>query len=115
MTLIQVALLAGLIFIGLYMYVRLRSSIVDLLMIFFFMAGGIFLVLFPDYSNKLAHWVGVGRGADLVFYGSILFFLFLIMKLYARIRRLEQQFTEITREKSITEAEENTEAKDKRG
>jgi len=107
MTIIQVALTAGLVFIGLYMYVRLRSSIIDILLIFLFMAVGIFLVLFPDYSNKLAHWFGVTRGADLVFYLSILFFLFIILKLYSRIRRLEQQLTEIAREKSIAETEKN--------
>ena len=106
MTIIQVALTAGLVFIGLYMYLRLRSSIVDILLIFLFMTVGILLILFPDYSNKIAHWVGVTRGADLVFYLSTLFFLFLIMKLYSRIRRLEQQLTEIIRDKSIAEAEE---------
>lgn len=106
MTIIQVALTTGLIFIGLYIYIRLRSSIIDVILIFIFMAIGIFLVLFPEYSNMLAHWVGVNRGADLVFYLSILFFLFLIMKLYSRIRKLEQQLTELIRKKSIDNAEE---------
>lgn len=103
MTSIQVLLVAGLIFIGIYMYVRLRSSIIDILLIVLFMFIGVALVFFPDFANRLAHWLGVGRGADLVFYISILFLLFLVLKLYARIRRIEQQLTEIIRKKSVEE------------
>ena len=79
MTLIQVALAAGVILIGAYMYVRLRSTLFDVFLIGFFILSGTLLVLFPEYSNKIAHWAGVGRGADLLFYLSILFLFFLIM------------------------------------
>ena len=106
MTLIQVALAAGVILIGVYMYVRLRSTLLDVLLIGIFIIVGTLLVLFPEYSNKIAHWVGVGRGADLLFYLSILFLFFLILKLYSRLRRMEQTFTEIVRNKSIEDAEE---------
>ena len=105
MTLIQVALAAGVILIGVYMYVRLRSTLFDVFLIGFFIISGTLLVLFPEYSNKIAHWVGVGRGADLLFYLSILFLFFLILKLYSRLRRMEQSFTELVRTKSIEEAE----------
>ena len=106
MTLIQVALAAGVILIGVYMYVRLRSTLLDVLLIGIFIIAGTLLVLFPEYSNKIAHWAGVGRGADLLFYLSILFLFFLILKLYSRLRRMEQTFTEIVRNKSIEDAEE---------
>lgn len=104
MTLIQVALTAGVILIGVYMYVRLRSTILDVFLIGIFIIAGTLLVLFPEYSNKIAHWAGVGRGADLLFYLSILFLFFLILKLYSRVRRMEQNFTEIVRNKSIEDA-----------
>ena len=106
MTLIQVALAAGVILIGVYMYVRLRSTLLDVLLIGIFIIVGTLLVLFPEYSNKIAHWAGVGRGADLLFYLSILFLFFLILKLYSRLRKMEQNFTEIVRSKSLEEAEE---------
>ena len=106
MTLIQVALAAGVILIGVYMYVRLRSTLLDVLLIGIFIIAGTLLVLFPEYSNKIAHWVGVGRGADLLFYLSILFLFFLILKLYSRLRKMEQNFTEIVRNKSLEDAEE---------
>ena len=106
MTLIQVALAAGVILIGVYMYVRLRSTLFDVFLIGLFIISGILLVLFPEYANKIAHWVGVGRGADLLSYLSTLFLFFLILKLYSRLRRMERNFTEIVRNKSIEEAEE---------
>ena len=105
MTIIQVALTAGVIFLGLYMYIRLRSTIVDVLLIFLFVVAGVFLVLFNEYSDKIAHWFGVGRGADLIFYTGFLFLFFLVLKLYARIRKMEQNLTELVRKKSIEEAE----------
>ena len=105
MTLIQVALAAGVILIGVYMYIRLRSTLFDVFLIGVFIILGTLLVLFPEYSNKIAHWAGVGRGADLLFYLSILFLFFLILKLYSRLRKMEKSFTEIVRNKSLEEAE----------
>ncbi len=104
MTVIQVILFLGLIFIGIYVYRRFRNAIIDALIIIAFIAAGIILVLFPELTNKVAHALGVGRGADLVFYLSILFFFFIILKLYARIRRLEESFTKMIRENSIASA-----------
>ena len=105
MTIIQVTLTVFLIIIGIYMYVRLRSTLVDVILILLFMATGIYFVLFPESTNKLAHWVGVGRGVDLMVYLGFLFLFFLIIKLYSRLRKMEQNFTELVRKKSIEEAE----------
>ena len=106
MSLIQVILTVGLLFIGMYMYVRLRSSLFDVVLIFVFIVAGILLVLFPETTSDIAHWAGVGRGVDLMFYLGFLFLFFIILKLYARIRRLEQHLTKDVREESILNAEE---------
>lgn len=104
MSIIQIILVAGLLFIAMYMYIRLRTSILDIVLIIVFMTVGILMVIFPDYTSKIANKVGVGRGVDLVFYLGFLFLTFIILKLYARIRRLEQNFTKTVREKSVEEA-----------
>ena len=104
MTAIQVILFCGLIFIGIYVYRRFRNSAIDAFMIIAFITAGIILVLFPELTNRIAHVLGVGRGADLVFYLSILFFFFIILKLYSRVRKLEQSFTKMVRENSIAAA-----------
>lgn len=105
MTLIQLLLTLGIIIISAYMYIRLRSTLLDVILIILFLITGIFFVLFPDTSTDIAKLVGVSRGADLLFYFSILFLLFLILKLYSRLRRIEQKFTELVREKSLEEAD----------
>ena len=106
MTIIQIILVIGVILIAIYMYLRLRSSLFDVVLIVLFFAVGIFFVFFPETTNDIAHRLGVSRGADLLSYNGILFLFFLILKLYSRLRRIEQKFTELVRNKSIEEAEE---------
>jgi hypothetical protein len=75
-------------------------------LIFLFLAVGILFVLFPEITNKLARMLGVNRGINLIFYTGFLILLFLILKLYARSRRLEQNLTELVRKISLEKAEE---------
>jgi small membrane protein len=104
MNAIQVILIAGVVFIFGYYVFRFRSALLDLLVIGLFAGIGIFFILFPDYTNDIAHKLGVGRGADLLFYSCILFFLFIILKLFARLRRLEEKLTELVRKEAKREA-----------
>ncbi|MBI1344475.1 MAG: DUF2304 family protein [Terrimonas sp.] len=103
MSLIQIVLTVFILLIAVYMYRRLRTTIIDLLLILVFAVVGVFFVIFPDTTTEIAHFAGVNRGADMIFYLAILFLLFLVIKLYARLRRLEQHFTEWVRKKSIEE------------
>ncbi len=106
MTPIQILLASGIVLIALYMYVRIRKSVLDTVLIFLFLAVGILFVLFPEITNKLARMLGVNRGINLIFYTGFLILLFLILKLYARSRRLEQNLTELVRKISLEKAEE---------
>ncbi|HEX3166800.1 MAG TPA: DUF2304 domain-containing protein [Chitinophagaceae bacterium] len=106
MTIIQIILAIGVILIAIYMYLRLRSGLFDVILIGLFFVVGTFFVLFPETTNDIAHFVGVSKGANLFLYTAILFLLFLILKLYSRLRRIEQKFTELVRNKSIEEVEE---------
>jgi len=67
---------------------------------------GILFVLFPSLTDKLAHFVGVGRGADLVTYLFIVFFFLAGITLYSKIRKLEADQTEIVRKIAVLRAEE---------
>lgn len=101
---IKLLLITGVLFIAVYFYVRLRNSLFDLFLLLLFISAAIFFILFPESSNRLAHRLGVGRGADLVFYTSILIFWFVILKLYGRIRKLEQVITTLLRKQTFDEA-----------
>ncbi|MDZ4794696.1 MAG: DUF2304 domain-containing protein [Bacteroidota bacterium] len=105
---IKILLITGVAFIAVYFFIRLRNSLLDILLLLVLIAAAIVFILFPDITNQLANKLGVGRGADLVFYTSIIIFWFVILKLYARIRKLEQLLTSILRNKAIEEAQEKT-------
>lgn len=101
---IKILLITGVSFIAVYFFIRLRNSLFDLLLLLLLISSALVFILFPEITNKIANRLGVGRGADLVFYTSILIFWFVILKLYARIRRMEQLMTKIIRKETIDEA-----------
>ena len=104
MTGIQILLICGVAAIFLYYIFSLRSAFIDLLLLSVFSGLAIFFILFPEYTNTIAQKLQVGRGADLLFYICILFFLFVILKLYARVRRLEKTLTDLVRKQAKDEA-----------
>jgi hypothetical protein len=59
--------------------------------------GSAFIVAFPDATSFLAHIVGIGRGADLIIYTSLLVVFYLIFRIHLMLDRLEQEVTEIVR------------------
>ncbi len=101
---IQIILIGGVVAIFVYYIARFRSAFIDLLILFVFSGLAIFFILFPEKTNLIAQKVGVGRGADLLFYCCILFFLFILIKLFARIRRLEKTLTDLVRKQAKDEA-----------
>ncbi len=103
---IQLVLLTGVAFISLYFLVRLRKRLLELFLLLCMIACAIVFILWPDITNAIARRLGVGRGADLIFYISILIFWFIVLKLYIRVRKLEQRFTDIVREDALKNAKE---------
>jgi small membrane protein len=55
------------------------------------------IIIFPDATSFVAHQLGIGRGADLIVYTSLLFSFYLIFRLHLTLGRLEQEITEIVR------------------
>ena len=109
---IQVLLISGVVVIFLYYLFRLRSALMDLVLLSLFSGLAIFFILSPDYTSNIAHRLGVGRGADMLFYICILFFLFVVLKLFARVRRLEETLTDLVRQQAKREAIDNTLSKE---
>ena len=59
----------------------------------------------PDLLVRIAHFLGIGRGADLVLYLSILFTFLALFVIYLRFRRIDEQLTKIVRHLAIRDAE----------
>jgi hypothetical protein len=55
------------------------------------------VTIVPDAASALAHRLGIGRGADLVIYLSLLLGFSLIFRLYVRLARLEHELTALVR------------------
>ena len=104
MTGIQLVLLTGVFFISFYLLVRWKKRSLDVVLFSLLILTAVVFIIWPNLTQSLAKKLGVGRGADLVFYTSILIFWFVIIKLYARIRNMEQKFTEMIRKNAIEEA-----------
>ena len=102
---IQLVLLTGVAFISIYFIIRWKKRLFDIILLFTMVVCACVFILWPDFTQALAKRLGVGRGADLIFYLSILIFWFVILKLYVRIRKLEQQFTEFIRQDAIKNAQ----------
>lgn len=105
--LIKVLLLLG---VGLFLAVGLRAPsgarhlAVRRIALVGFAALAALSVLFPDSWNEAAAVVGVGRGTDLLLYGTIVLFLVSLMTTYRRFREMEQQVTRLARRLALDEA-----------
>lgn len=93
----------GLLIVGCmgYFLVLRRRSPLSKLFVFLVFGAGLVFVTFPEIANALALLVGIGRGADLVLYLSIVFLLFLFLSLYIRVLESEDRLAELTRELAI--------------
>jgi len=84
-----------------YFLILTRRSALRRLFVLAFFGTGLLFIVYPDLTMKLAHVVGIGRGADLIFYLSILFLLFLCFNFYVRFHVLEERMTRVVRELAL--------------
>jgi hypothetical protein len=97
-----------LIFLVLLMIVRVtrkwKQGLLGLRDLFFWVAfwiaAGIIVVL-PEVTNFFARLFGIGRGADLVIYLSIVLIFYIIFQIMVRIEKIERNITKIVREMAL--------------
>lgn len=65
---------------------------------------GIYLVWEPEQANRLAHLVGIGRGADLLLYCWIVISLIVSLNLHLKLKTQMDHITALTRHMAIAEA-----------
>src|SRR5688572_7139889 len=101
MTGIQALLLTSVVLISFLFITRWRKRTLDIIVLAILATCAVLFILQPELTQRIANKLGVGRGADLVFYISIMLFWFMILKLYARLRSLEQKFTDYIRKDAL--------------
>jgi len=96
----QVLLLGALVLFILYIF-RLRTDFLDRIVYLVCAAVGIVLVIDPKLSSDIANLLGIGRGADLLFYLFIIASLFYAVATRLRLRRIERQITQLVRQNAL--------------
>ncbi len=109
--LILIVMLIGILFLY---FNRLRSGLVDRIVVALFVFAGIILAAVPDMTMKIAALVGVGRGADLFMYLALVGLGFFVLVLYSKLRDIESTISELARSVAIDTAREPGAAVDTR-
>jgi hypothetical protein len=94
-------LLTGLALILAYIGSRKQLSKLQFLFVALFFLLGAIGVVFQDSSMRVAAWLHVGRGADLLLYFSVLCGVLIAANFYFRFKETERTLTEIVRQVAI--------------
>lgn len=88
-----------LLLIGLFAVyiVRLRSTSGDRIVYLGLAAIGAVFIVRPEWTNSFATLLGIGRGADLMFYFFIVFCLFHFATTAATLRRMQRDLSAVAR------------------
>jgi len=102
---IRVLLLAGLAAIAWLVFLRRNRLPFHIVLVFLLLGTGAAAVLFPERTDVVANWVGVGYGKDLISYLFQITAMFVLIHYYTKFVELQRQFTELTRAMAILRAE----------
>lgn len=97
---IQVLLLAFVLFTGIKVVQKYKQRGIHLFELIFWTliwGGAAVTISFPETAQLLADLLGIGRGADLIIYTTLLVALYLIFRIHLTLDRIEQEITEIVR------------------
>ncbi|MBF0504607.1 MAG: DUF2304 family protein [Candidatus Omnitrophica bacterium] len=89
-------------------FIRFRRKTINFLefflwSFFWFMVG--LCVSLPNITQWFAKILGVGRGADAVFYIGIVSLSYFLFRLYIKIRHIEQEITHVVRKLALNDLE----------
>jgi hypothetical protein len=98
-----IAIILGLIAI-IYSILQFRDGKMSLGMLSLWILIWLFIIiisLYPNDTNYLASYTGIGRGLDFVLILGILLSFYLIFKMYNKIENIEEELTDLVREIAI--------------
>ncbi|MEE1649578.1 DUF2304 domain-containing protein [Brachybacterium sp. J144] len=104
---IQLVLVLGIVVIVGWLFVKrgAKQLAVRRLLIIAFAVFAVATVLFPGMLSRVANLVGVGRGADLLLYATVLVLLGFLALQEARTKAAEKRTTYLARRLALDEAE----------
>jgi small membrane protein len=105
--LIQVFLIAatlGLVVLLLQRRAAARTRAWKRLILVALAGAAVISILNPDLTTRVANFVGVGRGTDLLLYLLVAVFLYVVVGFYLKFRDVERQLTVLARRLALDEA-----------
>lgn len=63
--------------------------------------GAAVVVVLPQTASTVAHFFGVGRGADFVVYGSIIALFLLVFRVFIMLEQLERKLTQMVQRDAL--------------
>ena len=60
-------------------------------------------IIRPDFTTYIAKSIGIGRGADVIIYLSILIIFYLLFRVHIMIENLHHEITKVVREMALGE------------
>jgi small membrane protein len=102
---IRILMLAGLAAIGYLVFLRRNRLPIHIVTVFIILGAGALAVLFPEDTDVIANYVGVGRGVDLIMYLFEVAAIFVLIHYYTKFVELQRQLTTLTRELAILKAD----------
>ncbi|WP_394215767.1 DUF2304 domain-containing protein [Brachybacterium vulturis] len=103
---IQLLLVLGIVVIVAWLFLKrgAKQLAVRRLLIIAFAVFAVLTVLFPGMLSRVANFVGVGRGADLLLYATVLVLLGFLALQEARTKAAEKRTTYLARRLALDEA-----------
>ncbi len=106
MVIIQIILVLFIIFVVLAIiskYKRKEITAKEFIFWLVFWALVLAAVVYPKNTDRIAQLVGVGRGADLLVYISILILFFIVFKIFVKLEKIDADITKIIRKIALDE------------
>lgn len=97
MSTIQSLLILSFVALSGYALIRFQNAALERLAVLACSACAVVFVFFPMWATKVANFVGVGRGADLLIYLLTIFVFFFFLLTYIRFLRQDRDFTKLVR------------------
>lgn len=105
MMLIKILLIVVVLLLSLYMFkanLGAKQTAWRRLGILVFAIAAVVVVIFPEITTKVAQFLGVGRGTDLLLYGLVIVVLYNMLMQAKQRNAAERRLTKLAREVAIT-------------
>lgn len=102
---IRILLLSALAAIGYMVFLRRSRFPVHIVIVFLMLGVAGLAVIFPEKTDVVSGWFGIGRGVDLINYLVLVTLLYTVTHYYTKFVDIEQQLTQLVREIAILRAE----------